>query len=68
MISPECTDFDGLVRLPKIYHKTNSSSTATKSSTSLQDQLTAKSWLFVTPTAQLGTKSDKLGFRSGIKR
>ena len=59
MQSPDYTDFDGLVRLPKIYHKTNSSSTATKSSTSLQDQLTAKSWLLITPTTQLGIYSIK---------
>lgn len=55
MLNPEYGDLEGLVRFPKIYHKSNSSSTATKSSTSLQDQLTAKSWLFVTPTTQLGT-------------
>lgn len=55
MLNSEYTDFDGLVRLPKIYHKTNSSSIATKSSASLQDQLTAKSWMFVTPNSQLGT-------------
>jgi hypothetical protein len=68
MLSPDFSDFDGLVRLPKIYHKTNSSSTATKSSASLQDQLTAKSWMLLTPTMQLGNSSLKTGFRSSTKR
>ena len=41
------------MRLPKLSNK--SQSFASGSKTSLQDKLTAKSWLFVTPTLQLGT-------------
>ena len=68
MLNPEFCDYETMIRLPKIYYKSNSSSSATKSSLSLQDQLTAKSWLFVTPNTQLGNLSLNAGFRTNIKR
>ena len=44
-----------MVRLPKISHKsTSTTSSITKSNISLQDQITAKSWLYVTNNSQLG--------------
>lgn len=41
-------------KFPRIYHKSQSTSSGTKSSNSLQDQISAKSWLYVTPSVQLG--------------
>lgn len=43
------------MRLPKLSNKSQSFSSGSKAS--LQDQLTAKSWLLVTPTLQLGFRS-----------
>lgn len=55
------------MRLPKLSNKSQSFSSGSKAS--LQDQLTAKSWLLVTPTLQLGISFIYLsGFRSTQKR
>lgn len=54
MLSPEIPDSDTLVRFPKIYHKSKSTSSGTKSSISLQDSITAKSWLYTTSSTQSG--------------
>lgn len=54
MLSPELPDSDTLVRFPKIYHKSKSTSSGTKSSVSLQDSISAKSWLYWTSSTQSG--------------
>lgn len=68
MLAPEVPDSDALVRFPKIYHKSKSTSCGTKSSISLQDSISAKSWLYWTSSVQSGTIKIYLGFRSNVKR
>ena len=66
MLSPEFPEKES-VKFPRIPHKSKSMPSNPRNA-SITDLITAKSWLYCTPTSQYGKIKSYAGFKSQAKR